>query len=37
MLTYDTSIKLKLTDALLDYSGLENDSEVQLDINQVIL
>ena len=33
----NTTIKLKLTDALLGYSGLENNSEVQLVINHVIL
>ena len=33
----NTTIKLKLTDALLGYSGLKNNSEVQLVINHVIL
>ena len=31
------TIKLKLTNALLGYSGLENNSEAQLIINHVIL
>ena len=33
----NTTIKLKITDALLGYSGLENNSEVQFVINHVIL
>ena len=33
----NTTIKLKLTDAFLGYSGLENNSEVHLAINHVIL
>ena len=32
----NTTIKLKLTDALLGCGGLENNSEVQLAINHVI-
>ena len=35
-LKFNTTIKLKLTDALLGYSGLENNSKVQLAINHVI-